>query len=123
MQDNFEERGVETTSVEDLFLELQESYAEAQTRAQEESRSFAKTEFFRFDKLGTYRIRILPIAPDVQEGTVGRRGYEYPVRQLLMELQRPNSGDKPQNTYVTVCRATDAGHTLDLIDTYRLLAV
>lgn len=123
MQDNFEERGVETTSVEDLFLGLQESYAEAQTRAQEESRSFAKTEFFRFDKLGTYRIRILPIAPDVQEGAVGRRGYEYPVRQLLMELQRPNSGDKPQNTYVTVCRATDAGHTLDLIDTYRLLAV
>lgn len=122
MQDNFQEKGVTESSVEELFLGLQESYAEAQARAIEENRSFARTEFFRFDKLGTYRIRILPIAPGVQaqDGTE-RRGYEFPVRQLLMELARP--GDKPQNVYVTVCRATDAGYTLDLIDTYRLLAV
>lgn len=122
MQDRFEQRGAEGASVEDLFLAQQESFAEAQARAIEENRSFAKTEFFRFDKLGTYRIRILPLAPAPQEG-VERRGYEHPVHQLLMELQRPDGGDKPQNIYVTVPRATEAGYSLDLVDTYRLLAV
>lgn len=121
MQDNFQEKGVGEGSVEELFLGLQESYAEAQARAIEENRSFARTEFFRFDKLGTYRIRILPLAPGAPEDAACRRGYEYPVRQLLMELVRP--GDKPQSMYVTVPRATDAGYSLDLIDTYRLLAV
>lgn len=122
MQDNLEEKGVEMASVEELFLGLQESYAEAQTRAMEENKAFAKTEFFRFDKLGVYRLRILPIAPS-KDDVVERRGYEYPVRQLLMELERPTSQGKQSNMYVTVPRATDAGYTLDLIDTYRRLAV
>lgn len=122
MQENLEERGVEMASVEELFLGIQESYAEAQARAMEENKSFAKTEFFRFDKLGVYRLRILPIAPN-KEDVVERKGYEYPVRQLLMELERPNNGGKQANLYVTVPRATDAGYTLDLIDTYRHLAV
>lgn len=122
MQDNFEEKGVEMASVEELFLGVQESYAEAQARAMEENKSFAKTEFFRFDKLGVYRLRILPIAPS-KEDVVERRGYEYPVRQLLMELERPANAGKQPNMYVTVPRATDAGYSLDLIDTYRRLAV
>lgn len=122
MQDNLEEKGVEMASVEELFLGLQESYAEAQARAMEENKAFAKTEFFRFDKLGVYRLRILPIAPS-KEDVVERRGYEYPVRQLLMELERPASQGKQSSMYVTVPRATDAGYTLDLIDTYRRLAV
>lgn len=122
MQDNLEEKGVEMTSVEELFLGIQESYAEAQARAMEENKSFAKTEFFRFDKLGMYRLRILPIAPS-KDDVVERRGYEFPVRQLLMELERPASGGKQPNVYVTAPRATDAGYSLDLIDTYRRLAV
>lgn len=122
MQDNSEEKGVEMASIEELFLGIQESYAEAQTRAIEENKSFAKTEFFRFDKLGVYRLRILPIAPS-KDDIVERKGYEYPVRQLLMELERPVSGTKQSNMYVTAPRATDAGYSLDLIDTYRRLAV
>lgn len=122
MQDNLEENGAQMASVEELFLGIQESYAEAQARAMEENKSFTRTEFFRFDKLGVYRLRVLPIAPS-KEDAVERKGYEFPVRQLLMELERPSNGGKQSNMYVTVCRATDAGYSLDLIDTYRRLAV
>lgn len=121
MQDNYDVRGTEGASVEELFLSQEESFSEAQARAIEENKSFAKTEFFRFDRLGTYRLRVLPIAPS-RTDTVERPGYEYPVRQLLMELQRPAGGEKTQSMYVTVPRATEAGYTLDLIDTYRRLA-
>lgn len=110
-------------SVEEMFLASQESYEQAQTRALEENKSFAKTEFFRMDKLGVYRLRILPIAPN-RDGTSDRRSYEYPVRQLLMELEKPATGNgKVISMYVTVPRTTDAGFTVDLIDTYRKLAV
>lgn len=123
MQDNFEENDQQMMSVEEMFLASQESYEEAQTRALEENKSFAKTEFFRMDKLGTYRLRILPIAPN-RDGTSDRRSYEYPVRQLLMELEKPITGNgKATSMYVTVPRTTDAGFSVDLIDTYRKLAV
>lgn len=123
MQDNFEENDQQVMSVEEMFLASQESYEEAQTRALEENKSFAKTEFFRMDKLGTYRLRVLPIAPN-RDGTSDRRSYEYPVRQLLMELEKPITGNgKATSMYVTVPRTTDAGFSVDLIDTYRKLAV
>lgn len=109
-------------SVEELFLSSQESYAQAQQRAQEENKSFARTEFFRMDKLGVYRLRVMPIAPN-GDGSVARPGYEYPVHQLLLELEKPTSGGKSSFMYVTVPRATDAGYPLDLIDTYRRAAV
>ena len=111
-----------TPSIEDLFLGIQESYAEAQQRALEENKTFAKTEYFRLDKLGIYRLRVLPLAPN-PVGTAERSGYEYPVRQMLMELEKPSTGGKPQNMYVSVPRATDAGYSIDIIDTYRKLAV
>lgn len=110
-------------SVEEMFLASQESYEEAQTRSLEENKSFAKAEFFRMDKLGIYRLRILPIAPN-RDGTNDRRSYEYPVRQLLMELEKPITGNgKTASMYVTVPRTTDAGFSVDLIDAYRKLAV
>lgn len=111
-------------SVEEMFVATQESYQEAQQRAIEESKSFSKTEFFRMDKLGTYRLRILPIAPN-RDGKCDRQGYEYPVRQLLMELVKPSKDPnaKPASAYVSATRATDAGFSMDLIDTYRKLAV
>lgn len=123
-EENVEKTGtMEPVSVEEMFLGIQESYAQAQKRAQEESRAFARTEFFRMDKLGVYRLRILPLAPG-RDGTMTRPGYEYPVHQLLLELDKPvKNGGKPQKMYVTVTRATDAGHSLDLIDTYRRMAV
>lgn len=109
-------------SVEDLFLSNQESYTEAQQRALEENKSFTKTEFLRMDKLGVYRLRVLPVAPNA-DGSAGRRSYEFPVHQLLLEIEKPSAGAKPSYMYVTVPRATDAGYSVDIIDTYRKQAV
>lgn len=109
-------------SVEDLFLKSQESYETAQARAAEENKGFAKTEFFRMEKLGTYRLRVLPIAPN-PDGTTDRNGYEYPIHQMLLELEKPSKSNKAQYAYVTVPRTTDAGYSIDLIDTYRKMAV
>lgn len=123
MQEKHEEKDLQQLSVEELFVAAQESYEEAQQRALEENKTFSKTEYFRMDKLGVYRLRILPIAPN-PDGTSDRRTYEYPVRQLLMELEKPTTGNaKPASMYVTVPRTTDAGYSIDLIDTYRKLAV
>lgn len=112
----------ETPSVEEMFLKCQESYEAAQLRAREENKAFARTEFFRMDKLGVYRLRILPLAPNA-DGTPSRPGYEYPIHQLLLELKKPDSDSKQPNLYVTVTRATDAGYSVDPIETYRRIAV
>lgn len=124
MQEDLEKQtdGIEPMSVEEMFLKSQESYEEAQLRAQEENKGFARTEFFRMDKFGVYRLRVLPIAPN-QDGTPSRPGYEFPVHQLLLELEKPGSGSKNSKMYVTVTRATDAGYSVDPIETYRKLAV
>lgn len=50
-------------------------------------------------------------------------GLWYPVHQLLLELEKPATGNKPQKMYVTVTRATDAGYSVDPIETYRRMAV
>lgn len=121
-EENYEERDAQMLSVEDLFLGVQESYSEAQQRAQEENKSFAKTEFFRMDKYGIYRLRILPIAPKT-DGTTDRKSYEYPVHQMLLEIEKPGGNSKQNYLYVNVPRATDAGYSLDLIDMYRKMAV
>ena len=122
-EENVEEKtDIQSMSVEDLFLGIQESYSEAQQRAQEENKSFAKTEFFRMDKFGVYRLRILPVAPN-SDGTAERKSYEFPVRQMLLEIEKPSTGGKQSFMYVTVPRATDAGYPVDLIDTYRKAAV
>ena len=108
-------------SVENLFLAGQSSYEEAQRQSAEENKSFSKTEFFRMEKLGTYNLRMLPIAPN-QDGTLDRKSYEYPCRSLLVELTNPKSKEgKPH--YVSLPRATDAAYSVDLIDTYRKEAV
>lgn len=124
MQDeNLQEKDILAgMSVEDLFLKSQESYETAQARAAEENKGFAKTEFFRMEKLGTYRLRVLPIAPN-PDGTTDRNGYEYPIHQMLLELEKPSKSNKAQYAYVTVPRTTDAGYSVDLIDTYRRMAV
>ena len=125
MQDNYEGQAAPMgdPSVEDLFVGNQETYAQAQQRALEENKSFAKTDYFRMDKFGVYRLRVLPIAPSTDR-TAARPGYEYPVHQLLLEIERPGAGNSKQaSMYVTVTRATDAGYSVDLIDAYRKAAV
>lgn len=124
MQDeNLQEKDMnQGMSVEDLFLKSQETYENAQTRAAEENKGFAKTEFFRMEKMGIYRLRFLPIAPN-PDGTIDRSGYEYPIHQMLLEIEKPSNGSKQQFVYVTVPRTTDAGYSVDLIETYRKAAV
>lgn len=117
-----DERFEEQFAVEDLFLHAQETYEEAQARAAEENKGFVKTEYFRMEKIGTYRMRILPLAPNT-DGTITRKSYEHPVHQLLLEIEKPTTSGKSQSVYVTAPRATDAGYSTDLIDTYRKLAI
>lgn len=105
-----------------LFSAAQESYQEAQIRTAEENKGFSKTEFFKLDKLGTYRLRILPAIPSA-DGTIDRKSYECPVHQMLLEIEKPSSSGKAQSVYVNAVRATDAGFPLDIIDTYRKTAV
>jgi len=121
-EENYESTEYMNKSVEDLFLGTQETYSEAQQRALEENKSFQKTEFFRMDKFGTYRLRILPLAPN-KDGSINRKSYEYPVYQMLLELEKPSTGGKPSYMYVTVPRITEAGYPVDLIDVYRKAAV
>lgn len=123
MQEEALRQDMETgMSVEDLFLGVQESYEEAKTRSIEENKGFAKTEYFKMDKVGTYRLRILPCAPN-EDGSIDRKSYEHPIHQMLLEIAKPSSGTKVQYMYVTAPRATDAGYSVDLIDTYRKLAI
>jgi hypothetical protein len=122
-EDHFEEKkDMNAMSVEDLFLNNQESFNEAQQRSSEENRLFQKTEFFRMEKFGVYRLRILPVAPNT-DGTADRRSYEFPVRQMLLELEKPSTAGKASFMYVTVPRITDAGYSVDVIDVYRTAAV
>ena len=121
-EEKFDTTDFMNKSVESLFLGIQETYSEAQQRALEENKSFQKTEYFRMDKFGVYNLRILPLAPN-PDGTAERKSYEYPVHQMLMEIEKPTTGTKQQFMYVTVPRATDAGYSVDLIDTYRKAAV
>jgi hypothetical protein len=113
---------VPADNLESLFLDSQETYQEAQVRTAEENKGFAKTEFFKLDKLGTYRLRVLPAIPS-SDGSTGRKSYEHPVHQMLLEIEKPSEGGKAQYVYVNAVRATDAGFPLDIIDTYRKVAV
>lgn len=105
-------------SVYDLFSDNQETLEEAQARKATEEASFVKAKYFTMEALGAYNIRILPLPPKAD-----RRGYEYPVRQMLLQINNPDPEAKKKQMYIKVCRATDAGFSVDLIDTYKKLAL
>ncbi len=121
-QEELEKQQESNQTVEELFQESEMSFEEAQQRSIEENKTFSKTEFFRMDKLGTYRLRILPLAPSNNE-KYQRKGYEYPTRSLLLEINKPSGIGDGKPIYTTVPRTIDAGFSVDLIDTYRKLAV
>ena len=102
-------------SLEDLFSENQETFEESQARKAEEEVSYSKVKYFTMDKEKTYKIRILPLPPNSQ-----RRGYEYPLHEYMMKIKNPSTG---KIRYVNACRATEAGISVDLIDSYRKLAL
>lgn len=111
-------------SLYDVFAASQETFEDAKKKSSEESSKRAS--FFRFAKDGTYPIRILPLAPvQDKDGNflpLERKGYEYPLRSLMLKIENPNKlvKGKPAITYVTVCNAKYAFKDIeaDLIDTY-----
>lgn len=113
-----------TRSLYSVFTASQETFEDAKKKSSEESSKRAS--YFRFAKDGTYSIRILPLAPvQDKDGNflpLERKGYEYPLRSLMLKIENPNKiiKGKPAITYVTVCNAKYAFKDIesDLIDTY-----
>lgn len=111
-------------SLFDVFVASQETFEDAKKKSSEESSK--RVSFFRFAKDGTYTVRILPLAPvQDQDGNflpLERKGYEYPLRSLMLKIENPKKLDKgkPAITYVTVCNAKYVFKDIDadLIDTY-----
>lgn len=111
-------------TLHDVFAASQETFDDAKKKSAEESSKRAS--FFRFAKDGTYAIRILPLAPvQDQDGNflpLERKGYEYPLRSLMLKIENDKKlvKGKPSITYVTVCNAKYAFKKInaDLIDTY-----
>ena len=106
---------MEGQDLEALFSSAQETIDEARERAAQEEARFAKTKYFMMDKDKTYKIRVLPLPPNSV-----RRGYEHPLHEIMLKLKNPKNG---KIRYVNCCRATEAGMTVDLIDTYRKKAL
>lgn len=111
-------------SLFDVFAASQETFEDAKKKSKEESSKRAS--FLRFAKDGTYAIRILPLAPvQDQDGNflpLERKGYEYPLRSLMLKIENSKKlvKGKPSITYVTVCNAKYVFKDIDadLIDTY-----
>lgn len=119
------EQEIKHKSAFDVFASQQETFEEAQKKSSEESRK--RTEFFRFSQDGTFSVRILPLAPVIDsEGNplpLERKGYEYPLRSLMLKIENPAKLDKKGNPtiqFATVCNAKQAFKNLkeDLIDAY-----
>lgn len=108
----------------DIFANSQETFEEAKKKSSDESRKRAN--YMRFAQDGTYAVRILPLAPVIDEdGNVlpmERKGYEYPLRSLMLKIENNKKlvKGKPSITYVTVCDAKQRFSQLkeDLIDLY-----
>lgn len=113
-----------TRSLFDVFAASQETFEDAKKKSSEESSKRAS--FFRLAKDGTYPIRILPLAPvqdkDGNFFPLERKGYEYPLRSLMLKIENDKKlvKGKPAISYVTVCNAKYAFKEIeaDLIDTY-----
>lgn len=112
-----------------IFSQVQESYQEAESRAKSEQGA-PKIERFRTGEDGKYQIRVLPLAPVVNDDgevlPMDRKGYEYPLRQMFLDIQVPGKGSKgkPKMINVPVIQATQkgVGKSVDLIDTYVKIA-
>ena len=116
-----------------LFYENEESYEEAQARADAEtSYSGIDIKRFKMPKTGDTTVRILPLKP----GST-RKGYEYPVSQMFLKIkvldekgnQRKDKKGEPVKDFTV--KVVDARYCfpelkkekIDIIDTYRKVAV
>ncbi len=115
-------------SVFSLFEQAKMSFAEAEEKAKQEAGK-PKVERFRIGEDGEYTIRVLPLAPAIDENgnalPMERKGYEYPIHQLFLGITLPaKKGKKAKKINIPVIRATDKGidKSVDLIDTYVRIA-
>lgn len=110
---------IQNPSVFDLFEAASETIQEAVKKQADESN--VRTSYLRFEKDGTYTVRILPLAPpigaDGKPLPMDRKGYEYPSQEQLLAIENPST-KKP--VYVNVVNAKRAFPQLenDLIDLY-----
>lgn len=111
-------------SVLDIFAKTQETFEEAKKKSNEESGNKAK--YFRITQDGTVAVRILPLAPVIDENgdilPMDRKGYEYPVKELVLKINDTvkDAKGKQKVHYVNVCNVKYAYPNLenDLIDMY-----
>lgn len=108
----------------ELFQQSQLTLEEAEEKAKQEA-GRPKVERFRIGEDGEYSIRILPLAPQLDEsGTakeMDRKGWEYALHQLFLKINLPaNKGKKSKSINIPVIKTTDkgVGMSVDLIDTY-----
>ncbi len=93
-------------NLRNLFLGTQETLDDARKKFSDESRK--STKYFRFTQDGTYRVRILPLAPDFDADgnpVMPRKGYEWPIRELLLKIKGKDAKGKDKNIMVSVCNA------------------
>lgn len=115
---------VKMMSAMDIFALHQETFEEAKKKSSDESGNRAT--YLRFSQDGTYTVRILPLAPVIDadgNATLERKGYEYPIKELVLKIEDNSKKDakgKAKITFVNVCNAKYAFPqlTADLIDTY-----
>lgn len=109
----------------DLLNQNQETYQDALDKQKRESYK-STTNFFDMSKDGTYAIRILPLFPELdKDGNIvpgTRKGYEYPSKDIVMKIEKPNkkSDDKTPYIYINVGHVQQAIPNVecDLIDKY-----
>ena len=115
--------------IKNLFAQTQQTIEEAKEKIKLEA-SAPRIDRFRTSQDGEFNIRILPLAPVINEdGTIqpmDRKGYEYPIHQQFLKIAIPSKkkDGKPSFTTVPVINATDKGvdKSVDLIDEYVKMA-
>lgn len=73
-----------------LFAQSEETFEDAQKRTEEENSSFSKANYFTMPDDGKYIVRILPLAPVVDNnGNIvpTRKSYEYPNKEIFLKLE------------------------------------
>lgn len=106
----------------DIFSQSQETFEEAKKKTASESGS--RTKHFRMSKDGTYCVRALPIAPVIDKDgkalPLDRKGYEYPIKDMVLKITGKDNKGKEKQTFVNVCNVKYAFPDLgcDLIDEY-----
>lgn len=118
----------EIKSLKELFLKTRQNFEEAVEKRESEKIS-TKIDRFRVSEDGEFEVRILPLAPILDENGQpsgeSKKGYEYPVQQQFLKIKLPaKEGKKAKFVSIPVVRTTQKGvdYPVDIIDTYVKIA-